>query len=181
VNGSAQAQPQAAPAPEANSQPSQTVQVNNSPAAPAPAAAPTVVNVRTGDGSFISRPAGRLMVSGATLFGVLYTATVLGAAIASDVCKEDSSLGCREAQWPIYIPVVGPFIQMGYLSGTGSNTGRAVLAIDGALQAAGVGMFIAGAVMYGANRGSSTQVAKRFQIAPYNPVGGGGLMAFGRF
>jgi hypothetical protein len=42
-------------------------------------------------------------------------------------------------------------------------------------------MFIAGAVMYGASRGSRTQVAKRIQLAPYNPVGGGGLMAFGRF
>lgn len=40
-------------------------------------------------------------------------------------------------------------------------------------------MFIAGAVMYGASRGS--RVAQRFQLAPYNPAGGGGLMAFGRF
>lgn len=105
-------------APAGNSQPNQTVQVNNTPAPAQPAApsASATVNVQGGqggEGGFVSRPAGRLMVSGATLFGVLYTATVLGAAITSDVCKEDSSLGCREAQWPIYLPIVGPFIQMG--------------------------------------------------------------------
>ena len=177
VNGGGSAQP------AGNSQPNQTVQVNNAPAqpaAPAPSASANV-NVQSGEGGFVSRPAGRLMVSGATLFGVMYTATVLGAAIASDVCKEDSSLGCREAQWPIYLPIVGPFIQMGYMSGTGANTGRALLAIDGGLQAVGVGMFIAGAIMYGANAGRGTQVAKRIQLAPYNASGGGGLMAFGRF
>lgn len=107
------------------------------------------------------------MAASGTLFGITYLGTVLGAAIASDVCQSDSSLGCREAKWPIYVPIIGPFVQMGYLSGTGANTGRAILAIDGALQAGGLAMFIAGAVLYGTGS-SRSQYAHRIQLAPYS-------------
>ena len=113
VNGGGESsaqQPAATPAPAPQ------VQVNNTPA-PAPAQPPVVVNnVRSDSGNSMHKPAARLMVGGGTLFGVMYLSTVLGAAIASDICNADSRLGCREASWPIYIPIVGPFIQMGYIS-----------------------------------------------------------------
>lgn len=166
-NGTGDA-PVAAPPP----QPATQVQVNT----PAPAATPVVVSH---EGGYFSRPGRKLMVSGATLFTVTYLGTVLGAAIASDVCNAESALGCREAKWPIYIPVVGPFVQMGYISGNAANTGRAVLAIDGVLQAGGLAMFIAGASIWGSSR--STVVAKRVQVAPYSTGSGSGLLAFGRF
>ena len=156
----------------------QQTQVNVAPASPSPA--PVIVNNSSGEGGSLRRPAGKLMVAGGTLFGVTYIATVLGAAIASDVCQADSALGCREAAWPIYIPVIGPFIQMGYISGTGANTGRAILGIDGALQAGGLAMFIAGAAMWGASSASS-RYAQRVQFAPYTTATGTGVVALGRF
>jgi hypothetical protein len=120
------------------------------------------------------------MVSGAAMFGVTYLITVLGSAIASDVCQADSSLGCRQAGWPIYLPIIGPFIQMGFLSGSGANTGRAILAIDGVVQAGGVAMSIAGAVLWGSHT-SHSQYAKRLQVVPYSGSTGTGLVALGRF
>lgn len=170
VNGSGDAPPAESASPPAQ------VQVNT----PAPAAqGPTVVNNVHTEGGYFSRPGRKLMVSGGTLFAVTYLGTVLGAAIASDVCNADSALGCREAKWPIYIPIVGPFIQMGYISGSAANTGRAVLGIDGVLQAAGVGMFIAGAAIFGSSH--STTVAKRVQLAPFSTANSAGMLAFGRF
>lgn len=81
---------------------------------------------------------------------------------------------------PIYVPIVGPFIQMGYINGTGANTGRAILAIDGALQAGGLAMFIAGAALWGSSS-SRPQYARRIQLAPYSAATGSGLVAFGSF
>lgn len=168
-----QVEPVAPPSPE--------VQVNVPAQRPAPASATVVNNIQTGDsGASGRRMAGKLMAAGGTLFGATYLATVLGAAIASDVCQADSSLGCRQASWPIYVPVVGPFIQMGYINGTGANTGRAILAIDGALQAGGLAMFIAGAVLWGSHT-SHVSYARRIQLAPYSAATGTGLIAFGRF
>ena len=127
-----------------------------------------------------SRSGGKLMIIGGALFGVTYLATALGSAIVSDLCQADFALGCRVASWPIYLPVVGPFIQMGYLSGNGVNTGRAMLGIDGAVQAAGLAVFIAGAVLY-ARSGSHPQYAQRIQLVPYSAATGTGLLALGRF
>mgnify|MGYP000045827521 CR=1 FL=1 len=164
-------------------QPDQRTQVNVTPAAPvvvpAPTPAPVVINNVSGEGRGIHRPAAKLMAAGGTLFGVTYLTTVLGAAIASDICQADSALGCREAAWPIYIPVIGPFIQMGYISGNGANTGRAILGIDGALQAGGLAMFIAGAAMWGTS--AHSRYAQRVQITPYSTGTGTGLIALGRF
>lgn len=157
--------------------PAAPVQVDVDPPAPTP----VVTTIQAGQyygGS--SRPGGKLMIIGGGLFGVTYIATILGAAIVSDLCQADSSLGCREASWPIYLPVVGPFVQMGYISGNGANIGRVLLGIDGALQAGGLAVFIAGAVLYGRNA-SLTQYARRIQLVPYSTSTGTGLLAFGRF
>lgn len=160
-------------------QPEQRTQVNVAPAAPSPP--PVVINNNgTSEGRLGRSQGGKLMAAGGTIFAVTYLSTVLGAAIASDVCQAESSFGCREAAWPIYLPVVGPFIQMGYLSGTGANTGRAILGIDGALQAGGLAMFIAGAVLWGHNA-SQPQYARRIQLAPYSTANGTGLLALGKF
>ena len=163
------------------------------PAPPAPPEAPVPVEVDPSPGPPMvttiqpgqyygggSRSGGKLMIIGGSLFGVTYVGTVLGAAIVSDLCQADSSLGCRVASWPIYLPVVGPFIQMAYISGNGANTGRALLGIDGALQAGGLAVFIAGAVLWGRS-GAPAQYARRVQFVPYSASTGTGLLAFGRF
>src|SRR5262249_36549002 len=118
---------------------------------PAPPPAPVVVNnpPSSPEGSREMTRTGRALIgAGITLFTVSYLSTVIAAAATSDVCAADAALGCREAVWPIYIPVLGPFIQMGYVSGTGANSARALLAIDGVMQGGGLAMLITGAVLH---------------------------------
>jgi len=160
------------------------VQVNQPPTQSAPvvvqAPAPTVVNnapASDTEGTLRPRLGLRLLGSGAIMFGVTYGITVITAAAVSDICNADSSLGCRDASWPLYIPVVGPFIQMGYVSGNGSNTAKALLGIDGVLQGAGVTMMIAGAVLTAQGRSRPA----RYSVAPYAGGGTVGLVSVGRF
>jgi len=78
-----------------------------------------------------------LIVGGATMFGVPYLISALSAAITADN-------GCCTAMW---IPVVGPFIQMTQWHTTDASavdTGDFFLVLDGALQAAGVALFVYG-------------------------------------
>lgn len=72
------------------------------------------------------------VVGGAVTFGVMYLLTAFGASVASDVGGGANAL---------YIPVLGPFIQMG---NSDSSTGKFLLAVDGAAQAAGAAMLIYG-------------------------------------
>lgn len=176
-------QPAAPPPPPAAAPPQNTQIINNPTPTPGQvAASPVVVNPAPAGEPvhYRRRPSVGLISAGATIFTVSYLITVISAAVASDVCNSDAALGCREAAWPIYVPVVGPFMQMGYLSGQGANTGRALLAIDGVLQAGGVAMFAAGLVLWGKSE-AQAHYSRRFQVAPYTTAGGGGLMALGRF
>lgn len=157
------------------------VEVHTPAAAPAPQ--PVVVdNSGAETNRHLLRSSRALIASGVTLFGVTYLSTVIAAAVTSDVCAADASLGCREAAWPIYIPVVGPFVQMGYVSGTGANTARALLAIDGVLQGGGIAMAVAGIVMGTAAASSGSRPAySRFLMTPGTVGSGSGLVAMGRF
>jgi hypothetical protein len=78
-----------------------------------------------------------LVVGGAVMFGVLYLFSALAASISSDTNQGN---GFDNALW---IPGIGPFIQM---ASTSSATGNLVLAIDGAAQSAGLAMLIYGIV-----------------------------------
>ncbi len=73
-----------------------------------------------------------LVVGGAVTFGVMYLLTAFGASVAHDVGGGADAL---------YVPVLGPFIQMG---NSDSSSGRFLLAVDGAAQAAGAAMLIYG-------------------------------------
>jgi hypothetical protein len=144
------------------------------------APAPTIVNNNAPASDTLtdrSRVGLRLLGSGAVLFGVTYGITVITAAAVTDICNADSTLGCRDAKWPLYIPVAGPFIQMGYVSGNGSNTAKALLGIDGVLQGAGLTMMIAGAVLTAQGRSRPA----RYSVAPYAGGGSVGLVSVGRF
>lgn len=123
--------------------------------------------------------------SGLTLLLATYAATAIAnGVINNDTCNATavpsgsaSSLGCRTATWPLYVPVAGPWIQMGYLNGDNVTNGRLLLALDGLSQASGLVMLIAGA----AARHPTTRQKNRVEVSPMSMLMGGGLMASGKF
>lgn len=93
-----------------------------------------------------SRVRGGLIGGGLGMFGGAYLISVLVAAVGSDissVCNSYAGSGtCTNPLWPLYLPVVGPWVTMG--TAGGSATGLVFLAIDGLLQGAGAAMTIIG-------------------------------------
>ncbi len=79
--------------------------------------------------------------AGLGMFGAAYLPSVFVAAIASDIC--DTSSSCRNPAWPLWIPVVGPFVAIGTY-GASSATVNVFLVIDGLLQTAGAALTIYG-------------------------------------
>jgi hypothetical protein len=79
-----------------------------------------------------------LIIGGAVMFGVLY---LLSAVVAAGVSDANHATGATWNDDALYIPAVGPFIQM---SGTSSALGNVTLAIDGAIQTGGIAMFVYG-------------------------------------
>jgi hypothetical protein len=86
-----------------------------------------------------------MIAGGLAMFGAPYLISVLVAAAGQDIssagCSISSSNSCTNGAAPLYIPVIGPFIEMG---NTDSATADVFLIVDGLLQAAGVAMFIYG-------------------------------------
>lgn len=74
-----------------------------------------------------------LVIGGSVTFGVFYMFSILAAGVANLV-------GSNGGLTPLYLPVVGPFVSMVNVDGQG----KMILALDGAVQAAGVVMLIAG-------------------------------------
>ncbi len=83
----------------------------------------------------VSKPRMGLLVGGIVTFGISYGVTALVGAVALDTSRGSSQT------WPLLIPVIGPFIQMAVTPVPGLNV---LLAVDGLVQATGVGLFIAG-------------------------------------
>lgn len=122
-----------------------------------------------------------LTAAGVTLWVTSYALTILSAAIVGTNCDPgNAELGCTSARWPLFIPVAGPFVQMGYLEGTNSGTARALLAVDGVLQAGGAAMALIGLL---AQKKVLVPVftAGRFRLTPYSPASGIGMAAATRF
>lgn len=92
------------------------------PGEPIPPGYHPITRVRTG-----------LVIGGSVTFGVIYVLNVMVAAIAHDVGTSKLT--------PLYVPIAGPFIQMGT---TSSAIGNFWLVLDGLAQAGGVAMLIAG-------------------------------------
>lgn len=84
----------------------------------------------------IQRTRKHLIVGGAVTFGVVYGLSAFVAAIG-----EDSARGERNTVGALWIPVAGPFLQMGQ---TDSATGRLFFASVGAAQLAGALMLYYG-------------------------------------
>jgi len=90
-----------------------------------------------------SHPNMGLLAAGITTTATLWTVSTI-AAIALD--QRDSTLegdpNFDDAYWPMFIPVVGPFITI--KTADSSGTGAAILGLNGVAQTAGIGMIIAG-------------------------------------
>jgi hypothetical protein len=133
----------------------------------------------------VKRPHWPLLGAGIGVLGGSYllTAGITGAIQATDCAVNSTRTSCTTSgtYWPMYIPVVGPFVEMAYLSRT---TEYAVLAypalvFTGLVQAAGLALIITGGIL---PRKVAVYDEPRLSIAPYSlPTGGSGLMASGRF
>ena len=153
----------------------------------------TFVPAPRGQARYVKRPRVGLIVAGAITLGVTWSLSALAAATYSapytdyyysydtlgpSYASTSSSLGDTTALWPLYIPVLGPWIESGFLRGSGAAVGGALLAFDGLAQAGGLAMLIAGAVTH-------TRVAiyarNNLQVNPLTLQGGSGILVSGRF
>lgn len=78
-----------------------------------------------------------LAIAGASIFGGLWIASAIAGGFIEDSGRWNGQHG-----WPMYIPVLGPFITID--SARASTAGATPLVFDGIGQAAGVAMFIIG-------------------------------------
>jgi hypothetical protein len=109
--------------------------------------------------------------------GVLPGSILIAAGAGDSICDD-----CTAAGVTLLIPGIGPFITMGVLAGYGdaAAAGYALLAVDGLIQGAGLGMLIAGLVMEKdvlvRDRGYGTEV----ELKPVIAAGpGGGTVGLG--
>jgi hypothetical protein len=119
------------------------------------------------------RPHG-LVIAGAITFGASY----IGGALSLAACSGIVTTSCTPGMGWLLVPVVGPFIAVGFAQTTES---RALLVIDGVAQAAGLammlgGIFTARTVLVEdpyARNGPSRRVPPRVQwsVVPAGPVG----------
>jgi hypothetical protein len=114
-----------------------------------------------------------LVITGAVLFGVLYLLSTLVAAANDDSYNENR----YSALW---IPVVGPFIQLG--SSTNASGDDQIFVLDGLAQTAGVTMLVLGLAFPRHILVRNDLATMSFVPAPMR-VGhdGGGLGLVGRF
>lgn len=124
-----------------------------------------------------------LVAGGLALSLGTYAVTALAGAIKSDTCRsgsvDTSSTGCRTNTWPLYVPLAGPFIQMGYVNGTGAATLRTLLVLDGVVQIGGLAMAVVGALLPGERR--RVAAIERLHLAPFGSSTGAGMAAGGTF
>ncbi len=120
-----------------------------------------------------------LLAGGLSLLTVGYAAAVVGATVQSDQCVAGSTY-CGSQKWQLYVPVVGPFLQMETVQGDAKNTARALLAFDGVIQAGGLVMTLAGLAIAGSSP-PRTYALNKVRVTPFAGAGGVGLAAMGRF
>jgi hypothetical protein len=125
------------------------------------------------------RPRTGLIIAGSIMLGAAYltTAGVTGY-VNAVACNGTSS--CSGVYWPLYVPLVGPFIYFGVGDRSASLYAGPALVLSGLAQIGGLAMIIAGAVAR--HRVPVYADGTRVSVSPYVlPTGGGGLAAIGRF
>jgi hypothetical protein len=116
-----------------------------------------------------------LVVGGAVTFGVLYFISLLVAAANTDAAKTDHRSSETDA---LYIPAIGPFVQMARTSWATANV---FLALDGLAQAGGIAMFVAGISMPKTVLVRDASPAPTLHLAPLVARGSTGLAVLGTF
>jgi hypothetical protein len=116
------------------------------------------------------------VIGGAVTFGSLYLLSAFSASLSVD--NGDGKLA------PLYIPAVGPFVQMAQ---TDTATGNFFLAIDGAGQCLGLGLFIYGLaspktiLLRNDLAGGTAKNETKARVVPMTGQGTTGLAVVGTF
>ena len=119
-----------------------------------------------------------LIIGGAVTFGSLYLLSALVAAANADANKGGSNPAVA-----LYVPALGPFIQM---PSSDSSTARVFLAIDGIGQCAGVAMLVVGltssnTVLVRNDLGQAAPPKPELHFMPLVGAGTTGAGVFGTF
>jgi hypothetical protein len=126
------------------------------------------------------RPQWKLVKGGASQLGSSYVSTaVTGAITASVACSRNSQSPTCTGLYPLYIPLVGTFIQVASVTGSPGQVAarRAFLIIDGASQLSGLALLIVGLTV----KKPVPIYTERLQLLPYAGQTGVGLVATGSF
>jgi hypothetical protein len=124
-----------------------------------------------------------LIVGGSVMLGSMWIITAIAGGISTAI---DTTLSCSGSNcsgstsyWPLFIPVAGPFIQMGYINDTGASRNLAMfgLAFDGLVQVGGLTMIVLGATL----KQRVPLYAKNWQVAPMFTSSGSGIAFTTRF
>jgi hypothetical protein len=135
------------------------------------------------------RPNTAMLIAGVAILGGGYLLTALPTALWNSLdtgVSTATNSGTHGTYWPLYIPVLGPWIELSYLNSNPFYKGWGILVgiptvMSGLVQGTGLALTIAGAVT-GRRVPVNDAQASNFTIAPYTlPGGGGGLAASGRF
>ncbi len=137
------------------------------------------------------RPNRGMLIAGIAILGGSYFLTAVPAALWNAADNGVSSLSgttTHGTYWPLYVPVLGPWIELRYLNTNPYYDGWSVLAsipcvLSGLAQATGLALTVAGALTGSRVPVRDNQVmSSSLQVAPITlPGGGGGLAASGRF
>jgi hypothetical protein len=123
------------------------------------------------------RPRSGLVVGGAVLFSLSYSAAALsgGAFAALGGSSSGSSGNLSTAGGLLFIPFIGPFAAAGAYRSVGWSVPWAV--VDGTAQLASLVMMICGRHL----KEKVPVYGSRIHVAPYSVAGGGGVAVSGRF
>jgi hypothetical protein len=122
------------------------------------------------------RPRIGLAAAGGSIFGGVYLMTVLFTSTFDNLCSSSSTSQCNR-HWPMYIPVIGPFIDIPNIINYTSPGMVPLVVLDGLAQAAGIAMLIGGL----ATKKRVPVYAEQVSFMPMATPGGGGIAAMGRF
>jgi hypothetical protein len=110
---------------------------------------------------------------GATIFSVSYIAAVLRA-----TTSYPSATDITTPHGALWIPVVGPFIDMGHTSGAANIF---LLALDGAAQIGGLTLFVYGQTTPSTTHARDVGKTVTIRVAPVLAPGTGGAAVFAKF
>jgi hypothetical protein len=116
-----------------------------------------------------------LVAGGTSVLATFWAVSAISAVMLDREAADEGDPNFDDMYWPMFIPVAGPFVTIG--TADSSGTGAAILALDGVVQAAGLGMFIAGFAA------PKVEIVEDYHltVAPSAPGSQGGMSISGSF